>query len=76
MRTYLQARTVRPFGKDMLDLVLVCNCGQERRVADRYEGPMRPGALDSINTFLVAEEMAKFNYQHAACPDEKPEPTP
>lgn len=74
MRTYLQARVIRPFCKDTIDLVLVCNCGQERRIADRYEGPMRPAALDSINTFLVAEDIAKFNYEHSACPDQFPEP--
>ena len=76
MRTYLQARTIRPFGKDMLDLVLVCNCGKEKRLADWYEHPMRPAALDSLNTNLVAQRMAEFNYEHSACPDHVPEPAP
>ena len=75
MRTYLQARVIRPFGKDTLDLVLVCGCGQEKRLADWYEHPMRPAALDSLNTNIAAARMAEFNYQHSSCPDETPPPS-
>lgn len=77
MRTYLQAREIdHPSGRKSLDLVLVCTCGTEKRLAEWYEPPVRPWQVDSLNTHLVMQRVAEFNYEHSDCRNDTRFPRP
>lgn len=70
MRTYLVSR-----GDGQL--VLTCKCGVEKPLIEFVEPvAIRPKQIGSINTHLLAQWMARFNYDHSACPSQPPDPKP
>lgn len=69
MRTYL---TVGPAG----ELVMTCNCGVKKSLAEFVEPGVRPALIGSINLLRLMEWTGKFTSEHAACPSQPPDPKP
>ncbi len=69
MRTYL---TVGPAG----ELVMVCNCGVKKSLAEFVDAAVRPASIGSINLLRLMEWTGKFTSEHSACPSHPPDPKP
>ena len=74
MRTYLQIGKPMPGPNVEPELLMVCNCGKTKRLAEFVPQAARPNRIQSINLLRLLQWMGDFASEHAACPNEAPAP--
>lgn len=74
MRTYLTTANAATQGER--ELVMTCNCGVTKRLAEFVPPAVRPKSIGSINLLRLLQWAGDFASEHASCPDQVPEPSP
>ena len=74
MRTYLTTANAATQGER--ELVMTCNCGVTKRLAEFVPAGVRPKSIGSINLLRLLQWAGEFLSDHASCPNEAPAPAP